>query len=159
MISLSSLLSQAKQVTENPLMAMSRILIIDDDCETTELLKIILEPNAFEVVVAHSGEEGVRLAHTAIPDVIVVDMFMPEMDGLTTCRAIRQFSNTPVIIISAYDKPGTMEQVFSSGADDYLIKPLNSTLLVALIHRLARRARAEQNGARCTGSGYAADQR
>jgi DNA-binding response OmpR family regulator len=150
---LSTSYSQPSQLTENQAKAITRVLVVDDDAETTDLLKIILESNAFEVVATNTGEEGVQLARTNQPDVIIVDLLMPEMDGLTVCQAIREFSNTPIVVLSAYDRPGTAEQALQLGADDYLLKPMNNNLLIASLHRLARRARAEQHGTRLSGNG------
>jgi DNA-binding response OmpR family regulator len=144
MFALTTAHKQKSQLSENQTVMATRVLIIDDDRETTDLLRIILEPNYFDVATANSGQEGVGLVRAMHPDVIVVDLLMPEMDGLEVCRAIRQFSNTPIVVLSAYDRPGTAEQVLESGADDYQLKPMTSNLLIASLHRLARRARAEQ---------------
>jgi len=152
MLALSTLYNQPSQLSESHAVA-TKVLVVDDDRETTELLKILLEPHAFAVAAANTGEDGVRLARALQPDVIVVDLLMPEMDGLTVCQAIRKFSNTPIVVLSAYDRPGAAEQALESGADDYLLKPMNKSLLVASLHRLARRARAEQHGSRLSGNG------
>jgi len=157
MFALSTAHKPTSPLSENQAITTTRVLIIDDDRETTDLLRIILEPNSFDVSTANSGAEGVMAARLSRPDVIVVDLLMPEMDGLEVCRAIRQFSNAPIVVLSAYDRPGMAEQALESGADDYQIKPMTSTLLVASLHRLARRARAEQLTARpaqpgCNGS-------
>jgi two-component system response regulator ParR len=145
MYALSTLYKQTNPITESQVAPITRVLIIDDDHETTDLLKIILEPNAFDVQMAHSGQDGIEMARTLQPDVIVLDLFMPEMDGMAVCRAIRAFCKAPIVMLSAYDKPGAAEQALENGADDYLVKPMNSSLLVASLHRLARRARAEQS--------------
>ena len=144
MFALPTVNKQTSQPTENPAVAITRVLIIDDDRETTDLLRIILEPNSFDVSTANSGKDGLALVHALHPDVIVVDLLMPEMDGLEVCRAIRKFSNIPIVVLSAYDRPGTAEQALESGADDYQLKPMTSNLLIASLHRLARRARVER---------------
>lgn len=122
----------------------TRVLIIDDDRETTDLFKVILEPNDFDVLVANSGQEGVRLARSMQPDVLVVDMLMPDMDGLAVCQEVRRFSNAPILMLTAFGKPSVMEQALDEGADDYLIKPLSNTLFIASLNKLARRARLNQ---------------
>ena len=126
-------------------LALTRVLIVDDDSDTTDLLKIILEPNDFEVIVANTGKQGVELARTMIPDMMVVDLTMPDMDGLDVCREVRNFSNMPILILSAVSRPNVAEEVLDSGADDFLVKPMSSGVLVASLNRLARRARAEHN--------------
>ena len=118
-----------------------RILIIDDDWETTELFKILLEPNQFEVITANSGRQGIKLASEIHPDVIMIDLLMPEMNGLTVCDEVRKFSNVPILILTAISKPGTLSEALEHGADDYLIKPVKSSVLTAHLKRLVRRER------------------
>lgn len=134
-----------------PMLRKPRLLVIDDDSETIDLLKIILEPNDFEVVTTTSGCEGVQLAHQLKPDVMIVDLLMPDMDGLNVCREVRKFSSAPILVLSAVGKPGMATQALDEGADDYLIKPMNHNLLVASLKKLTRRARAEQEAARSNG--------
>jgi two-component system KDP operon response regulator KdpE len=130
----------------------TRVLIVDDDSETTDLLKIILESDDFEVTTALSGREGVNLARETRPDVMIVDLLMPDVDGLEVCREIRAFSNVPIVVLSAVNKPGVITQALDEGADDYLIKPIQNNVLVACLNKLARRARAEQKNSRANGS-------
>lgn len=122
----------------------TRVLIVDDDVETTDILKLILEPNAYEVVTAASGREGVDLARKLNPDVMIVDLLMPDMDGLNVCRQVRKFSSVPILVLSAVSKPGIVAQALDEGADDYLIKPMKNNVLVASLKKLTRRARVEQ---------------
>jgi DNA-binding response OmpR family regulator len=122
----------------------TKVLVIDDDSDTTDLLRIILEPNAFEVITANKGEEGVELVRSASPDVVVVDLLMPGMDGLKVLHAIRAFSAIPVLVLSAVNKPNIAAQALNSGADEFLIKPMSSSVLVASLNMLARRARVER---------------
>jgi len=124
--------------------SFTKVLIVDDDNDTTDLLKIILAPSDFDVVTANSGEEGIELARKFKPDVMVVDLLMPGMDGLEVCKEIRKFSSIPILVLSAVGKPGITEQALNAGADDYLIKPMNKNVLVASLNKLARRAHAEQ---------------
>ena len=76
----------------------TQVLIVDDDNDTTDLLKIILEPDDFKVVVANTGKQGVELARSLAPDMMVVDLLMPDMDGLRVCREVRKFSSMPILI-------------------------------------------------------------
>jgi two-component system KDP operon response regulator KdpE len=75
----------------------------------------------------------------------VVDLMMPEIDGFSLCRKIREFSQVPILVLSAVNKPGITAQVLETGADDYLNKPMKSNLLVAHLNKLARRAKAVQS--------------
>jgi DNA-binding response OmpR family regulator len=124
---------------------LTRVLVIDDDTAMTEMLKVTLEPRAFEVLTAHTGEEGIKGAKTQNPDVIILDLFMPGMDGWQVCKSIRQHSQVPILILSAINKPGTVAKALDEGADDYLIKPVPSGVLVAHLNNLIRRARAERD--------------
>jgi DNA-binding response OmpR family regulator len=129
----------------------TRVLIVDDDNDTTDLLKIILAPGDFDVVTASTGQEGIELVQKFNPDVMVVDLLMPGMDGLMVCKQVRKFSSVPILVLSAVGKPGIVEQALNEGADDYLIKPMNRNVLVASLNKLARRAHAEQAAIKSNG--------
>jgi DNA-binding response OmpR family regulator len=75
---------------------------------------------------------------------MIVDLNMPDMDGLKVCQAVRQFSNTPILVLSAVNKKNIVSEALNCGADDFLVKPMVSSLLIASVNQLARRARAEQ---------------
>ncbi len=130
----------------------TKVLVVDDDRDTTDLLKIILEPQSFAVITANSGEEGIELAKLWAPDVMVVDLLMPGIDGLNVVRSIRKFSSIPILIISAVNKPNIAELTLDCGGDDFLKKPFSSGVLIASVNKLARRARAEQNSQAGNGS-------
>lgn len=136
----------------SPALFPTRVLVVDDDRDTSELLKIILEPNSFEVTIANSGEDGIDLARRFDPDVMIVDLNMPDMDGLRVCQAVRQFSNTPILVLSAVNKKNIVSEALNCGADDFLVKPMVSSLLIASVNKLARRARAEQKAQEANGS-------
>lgn len=121
----------------------TRVLVVDDDRETTDLLRIILEPNIFEVITTTSGEEGIQMARQLEPDIMLVDLLMPGMDGLKVCKEVRKFSSVPIIVLSAVSKPGIVTKALDEGADDYLIKPMQQNVLIASVKKLTRRARAE----------------
>jgi DNA-binding response OmpR family regulator len=123
---------------------LTRVLVIDDDDAMTEMLKLVLEPNAFEVHAANSGPEGIEAARRLNPEVIILDLLMPDMNGWEVCKAIRSFSQVPILVLSAISKPGMVARALDEGADDYLLKPMPSGVLIAHLKRLARRARAEQ---------------
>jgi DNA-binding response OmpR family regulator len=122
-----------------------KILVIDDDPAMTDLLKLLLEPTAAVVLTANSGPEGVQTARTDAPDIIILDLMMPDMNGWQVCNAVRSFSQVPILILSALDSPGLVAAALDAGADDYLIKPVPSSVLVAHINKLVRRSRPAPN--------------
>lgn len=122
----------------------TKVLIIDDDDAMTDMLKLILEPNEFEVFISNSGPEGIKATHSFNPEVVILDLIMPDMDGWEVCKAIRSFSQVPILVISAINKPGMVAKALDEGADDYLLKPMTSSVLIAHLKRLAWRARAER---------------
>ncbi|HUV26596.1 MAG TPA: response regulator [Anaerolineales bacterium] len=123
---------------------VSSVLVIDNDIALTEILKATLEPKEFSVHTAHEVEEGINAAHRLNPDVIVLDLYLPEKDGSKVCRDIREFSNTPILILSVFNNPEAIAQALDEGADDYLIKPVPSGVLIAHLKKLIRRGRTEQ---------------
>ncbi len=124
-----------------------KVLAIDDDTAITELLSLLLKSHGFEIVTANSGEEGLTIFEEQQPDVIILDLMMPGIDGQEVCRRIRTVSDVPIIILSALDNPGTVAQALDAGADDYLIKPVPSSVLIAHIKALVRRTGRLNGGA------------
>jgi len=123
---------------------MKKILVIDDDLAMTDLLKLLLRPTGSEVRVANDGRTGIDLVKKHSPQIIILDLMMPEMDGWQICKEIRTFSNTPILILSALDNPGLVAAALDAGADDYLIKPVTSSALIAHMNNLLRRANLEK---------------
>jgi DNA-binding response OmpR family regulator len=119
------------------------ILIVDDDNDTTDLLRIILENKEYRVFTANSGEQGIRLLQLYSPNIMVIDLLMPDMDGLNLLQKVRQFSNIPILVVSALSRPNIVEQALDSGADDFIVKPMSSSVLVASIKNLVRRSQTE----------------
>jgi len=107
----------------------------------TELLILLLRTRGFEVFTANSGEEGIKKVRELNPDVLILDLMMSGVDGWEVCSKVRKFSTTPILILSALDTPGMVASALDAGADDYLIKPIPSSVLIAHLHNLARRAR------------------
>jgi two-component system KDP operon response regulator KdpE len=127
-----------------------RVLAIDDDPAMTDLLTLLLKPQGFAMQTVNTGEEGVRIIRETPPDVVILDLMMPGMDGRQIASQVRTFSNIPILILSALDNPGMVASALDAGADDYLIKPVPGSVLVAHLNNLARRA--EANGARLRAS-------
>ncbi len=115
------------------------VLTIDDDPAITELLSVILRTHNFEVLVSNSGEEGIHIIREKSPQLVLLDLMMPHMDGWQICKAVRNFSNVPILILSALDDPSIVASILDAGADDYLVKPVPSAVLVAHLNKLARR--------------------
>jgi DNA-binding response OmpR family regulator len=115
------------------------VLSIDDDPAITELLGILLRSHGFEVFTANGGEEGLRLIKEKSPGVIILDLMMPGMDGWQVCKSVREFSNVPILILSAINDPSMVASALDAGADDYLVKPVPSAILVAHLNKLIRR--------------------
>ncbi|MGB8212249.1 MAG: response regulator [Anaerolineales bacterium] len=119
--------------------------MIDDDPAMTELLTLFLRTHGLDAYMANSGEDGLRLMRKLSPDVIILDLMMPGMNGWQVCTEIRSFSNVPILILTALDNPGMVASTLDAGADDYLVKPVPSGVLIAHLNTLARRAVTEKN--------------
>ena len=117
-----------------------KILVVDDEELLVKGIRFNLQNDGYEVITGFNGAEAVRLAQSEQPDLVVLDIMMPEMDGLTACRHIREFSNIPIILLTA--KADDMDKLmgFDNGADDYLTKPFNILELKARIRALLRRS-------------------
>jgi two-component system KDP operon response regulator KdpE len=116
-----------------------KIIVIDDDPAMTELLQLLLQPTSSEIFTANSGPVGIDLIKSKNPDVIILDLMMPDMDGWQVCKRVREFSQVPILVLSALDNPGVVAEALDAGADDYLIKPVASGVLIAHINKLLRR--------------------
>jgi len=115
------------------------VLTIDDDTAITELLAMLLRTHGYEVKTVNNGEDGVAAVKKTNPHVIILDLMMPGMDGWQVCKRVREFSNVPIVILSALDDPAMIASALDAGADDYLVKPVSSSILVAHLNRLIRR--------------------
>jgi DNA-binding response OmpR family regulator len=121
-----------------------KILVIDDDAAMTDLLKLLLEPTSSTVLTANDAAEGIGLVKELSPDIIIVDLMMPDMNGWEVCRTIRSLTQAPIIVLSALNHPGMVARALNAGADDYLTKPVTSKILLAYINKLVRRQNVEQ---------------
>ena len=130
--------SKAKQQTNR---MGKKILIVDDEPKLRAMLRMILENRLYEVVESSNGYEAIAETTRSTPDLILMDVMMPVMDGLDSCRAIRKISTCPIIMLTA--KGQDYDQVFGleSGADDYIVKPFNTAVLMARVEAAFRRAK------------------
>ncbi|MEW6267369.1 MAG: response regulator [Thermodesulfobacteriota bacterium] len=114
------------------------ILVIEDEEPIRRFLRVLLEGQNYKVIEAATGREGMSLAAQYQPDVIILDLGLPDVDGLEVIRAVRAWTGTPIIVVSARDKEGDKIKGLDAGADDYLIKPFSAGELAARI-RVTRR--------------------
>ncbi len=116
------------------------ILVIDDDPDLRLMLKAQLERRKHRVVVASSGRDGLQKAYQARPDLVILDIMMPGMDGWEVCRRLRELSSVPIIMLTARNMQGDVVKGLESGADDYLVKPFSTAELDARIQAVLRRS-------------------
>lgn len=119
-------------------MGKGRVLIVEDNMDTYELVRFILEKNGYEVFLAVNGRDGVNAATKQKPDLIVMDLSMPEMDGWTATRLIKQNKQTsaiPLIALTAHVLPGDRQRAVDSGCDEYITKPMDLLELVETVDR------------------------
>jgi len=121
-------------------MNLNKILIVDDDENICELLRLYLEKDGFETVVAGDGEQAVQFASKYSPDLILLDIMLPKLDGWQVCREIRKTSDTPIIMLTA--KGETFDKILGLelGADDYVSKPFDTKEVIARIKAVLRRS-------------------
>ena len=119
-------------------MANEKILVVDDDTNICELLRLYLTKEGYQVTTANDGEEGLEKFNQLKPDMVLLDVMMPRMDGLEVCRRIRKLGNTPVMMLTA--KGETFDKVLGLelGADDYMVKPFDTKEVVARIKAVLR---------------------
>lgn len=125
-----------------------RLLLIDDSQDIQKLVGMYLEGEGYEVVQASSGREGLRQLTKNRPDLVLLDIMMPEVDGWETCRRIREVSNVPVIILTAKSQEKDVVRGLETGADDYVTKPFDPAELRARIESLLRRTHEMVDGER-----------
>ena len=121
-----------------------RILVVDDEKTLVKGMKFNLENEGYEVECAYDGAAALDLAREGRFDLIILDVMMPEMDGIEACMKIREFSNVPIIMLTAKSEDADKLVGFESGADDYLTKPFNILELKARVRALLRRAAGVQ---------------
>jgi DNA-binding response OmpR family regulator len=122
-----------------------KVLVIDDDSGLLTLLRLGLEREEFTVSTANSGKEGLKQAYESRPDVIILDIMMPEMDGWLTCQRLRNMCDTPIIMLTARTDRVDVLKGLSLGADDYLTKPCSFDELKARIRTVLRRSRTNSS--------------
>ncbi len=121
-------------------MANQKILIVDDDANICELLRLYLEKDGFDVQVAEDGRVALSAIETFLPDIILLDIMLPGLDGWQVCREIRKNHNTPIIMLTA--KGETFDKILGLelGADDYVTKPFDTKEIIARVRAVLRRS-------------------
>lgn len=118
---------------------MSKIVVVEDEKAISDIIKYNLEKEGYEVLVAYDGEEGLELILTSNPDIVLLDIMMPKMDGLSVCKFVRKTKNMPIIMLTA--KAEEIDKVvgLELGADDYITKPFGMRELIARVKAQLRR--------------------
>ena len=127
--------------------AKQKILIVDDEPDILELIEYNLKKEGYQVYLAHNGQEAVAEAKRIIPDLIVLDIMMPKMDGIEACRIMRtmpEFKNTFMVFLTARSEEYSEIAGFNVGADDYIAKPIKPRALVSRINAILRRNAAPE---------------
>ncbi|MFC2015135.1 response regulator transcription factor [Chloroflexota bacterium] len=125
-------------------MAGKRVLVVDDDVKTVELVTLYLNRDGYRVITAYDGIEALRLAREVHPDLIVLDLMLPGMDGLTICRTLRSESDVPIIMLTARTTDQDKLTGLDLGADDYVTKPFSPRELAARVRTVLRRLPGER---------------
>jgi DNA-binding response OmpR family regulator len=125
-------------------------MAVDDDVEVLETLGRVLKHEAFDVTLASSGAQALKLLETVHPDMLILDIIMPEMDGITVCRRLRRdarFASLPILFLTAKGSTDDIVTGLDAGADDYVVKPFELAELRARVGALLRRGAREKNSA------------
>src|SRR4051812_38177466 len=126
-----------------------KILLVDDESDVLDFMKYNLEKEGFWVYTALNGAEGIQLAKKVTPNLIVLDLMMPKMDGIETCRQLRtlpELKNTMITFLTARDEDYSQIAGFEVGADDYITKPIKPRVFISRIRALMRRFETIQEG-------------
>jgi DNA-binding response OmpR family regulator len=128
-----------------------KILVIDDDLGIAELIKLILKPRGMLIYHAADGQEGLKQAYELQPDLIILDVMMPEYDGFDVCARLRELSDVPIVMLTAKSQSSDVAHGFAVGADDYVKKPFSNEELVSRIESLLQRKKSVKENTNITG--------
>lgn len=128
-------------------MTEKTVLVVDDDAKTVELVKLYLNRDGYGVLTAHDGVEALRVARESNLDLIVLDLMLPDIDGLEVCRTLRRESDIPIIMLTARTTDQDKLTGLDSGADDYVTKPFSPRELAARVRAVLRRLPGERGPA------------
>ncbi len=125
-----------------------KVLIAEDDTNIAQLLQLYLEKEGFETEIAVDGGKALELYHSNHPDLVLLDIMLPVMDGFSVCSAIRQSSKTPIIMLTAKGETTDKVTGLEMGADDYIVKPFEMKELLARVHAVMRRTGEEEESSK-----------
>jgi DNA-binding response OmpR family regulator len=120
-------------------MAHKKILVVDDEKKIVDIVKAYLERDGYRVIVAYDGRLALQMARSEFPDLIILDLMLPEVSGWDVCRTLRNESNVPIIMLTALDDDSDKILGLELGADDYVVKPFNPKELVSRVRAVLRR--------------------
>ena len=120
------------------------VVVVDDDRQIRGFIKMVLGFEGFRVLTAADGESALAVFETESPDLMLLDIMMPGMDGYTVCRRVRQFSQLPIIMVTAMGDDAKVVAGLEAGADDYVVKPVSAAQLVARVEAVLRRSTPPQ---------------
>lgn len=118
---------------------MCRVLLVDDEAALRESLTYTLQKEGYQVTTAVDGHNAIKQFHKQVPDIVLLDWMLPEVDGMEVCWRIRAFSKVPIVMLTAKDQDMDKVRGLEAGADDYVTKPFNSRELLARIKAALRR--------------------
>jgi len=119
-----------------------RVLVIEDDKSIRNFFRTVLEANNYEVLIAKTGAEGYSMVTSQCPDVVILDLGLPDMDGMTILKNVREWSSMPILVVSARTHEKDKVAALDAGADDYITKPFGTSELLARVRTAIRHARA-----------------
>lgn len=122
-----------------------KVLVIEDDNSIATLTRLQLESKGYQVTIARNGSEGLKLAYSLQPDLVILDVMMPDLDGWTVCQRLREMSDVPIIFVTAVGQERNIVRGLQLGADDYIVKPFSTKELSARIEAVLRRRGREPN--------------
>lgn len=126
-------------------MSTGKIMIVDDDLNICELLRLYIEKEGFSVVTANDGESAVKMFERESPDLVLLDIMLPKLDGWQVCREIRKTSQCPIIMLTAKGEVFDKVLGLELGADDYMVKPFEAKEVIARIRAVLRRTGKTKN--------------
>lgn len=129
-------------------MKRNSILIVDDDPSIRKFVKANLEARDYQVFLAGDGTEALKIIEEELPDLVLLDIMMPKLDGFTVCQRVREWSNVPIIMISAKDNENDKVKCFDYGADDYMTKPFALRELLSRIKAVLKRSQVSESSSR-----------
>lgn len=134
-------------MTDTATKPLTAVLVIDDEPQIRRLLRVMLEAGGYQVFDTATGQEGIALAAQRRPDVVLLDLGLPDLDGVTVVKRLREWSRTPIVVLSVRDREDDKIAALDAGADDYVTKPFNSGELLARLRVALRHATAKEEPA------------